>query len=54
MKGSCARLTERGQGGGSCELVESEDRLDAVMESIHRRIDTPVLTELARGDVGWI
>jgi Ca-activated chloride channel homolog len=31
-------------GGGSCELVESEDRLDEVMERIHRRIGTPVLT----------
>jgi Ca-activated chloride channel family protein len=31
-------------GGGCCELVESEDRLDAVMDRIHRRIGTPVLT----------
>lgn len=31
-------------GGGACELVESEDRLDEVMERIHRRIGTPVLT----------
>jgi Ca-activated chloride channel family protein len=31
-------------GGGSCELVESEDRLDEVMDRIHRRIGTPVLT----------
>jgi Ca-activated chloride channel homolog len=39
-------------GGGACELVESEDRLDEVMARVHRRIDTPVLTELhleARG-----
>ena len=35
-----------GLGGGACELVESEDRLDAVMARIHRRIGTPVLTEL--------
>jgi Ca-activated chloride channel family protein len=35
-----------GLGGGGCELVESEDRLDAVMGRIHRRIGTPVLTEL--------
>jgi Ca-activated chloride channel family protein len=33
-------------GGGSCELVESEDRLDEVMDKIHRRIATPVLTGL--------
>jgi Ca-activated chloride channel family protein len=33
-------------GGGACELVESEDRLDEVMERLHRRIGTPVLTGL--------
>jgi Ca-activated chloride channel homolog len=33
-------------GGGSCELVESEDRLDEVMDKVHRRIDTPVLTDV--------
>jgi Ca-activated chloride channel family protein len=33
-------------GGGACELVESEDRLDAVMDKVHRRIATPVVTEL--------
>ena len=33
-------------GGGSCELVESEDRLDAVMDKVHRRIGTPVLAGL--------
>jgi len=35
-----------GAGGGLCELVESEDRLDAVMAKVHRRIGTPVATEL--------
>jgi len=35
-----------GIGGGSCELVEGEDRLDEVMDKIHRRIGTPVLTEV--------
>ncbi len=38
--------------GGLCELVESEDRLDDVMAKVHRRIGTPVATELrldARG-----
>ena len=33
-------------GGGSCELVESEDRLDEVMDKIHCRIATPVLSGL--------
>ena len=33
-------------GAGCFELVESEDRLDQVMDKIHRRIGTPVLTEL--------
>ena len=33
-------------GGGLCELVESEDRLDAVMAKVHRRIGMPVATEL--------
>jgi Ca-activated chloride channel family protein len=34
-------------GGGLCELVESEDRLDVVMTKVHRRIGTPIATELA-------
>ncbi len=34
-------------GGGSCELVESEDRLDEVMAKVHRRVATPVLVELS-------
>jgi Ca-activated chloride channel family protein len=34
-------------GGGLCELVESEDRLDTVMAKIHQRIGTPIATELA-------
>ncbi|HSD89614.1 MAG TPA: VWA domain-containing protein, partial [Kofleriaceae bacterium] len=46
-----------GAGGGLCELVESEDRLDAVMAKVHRRISTPVATDLrleAHGmDVHW-
>jgi Ca-activated chloride channel family protein len=33
-------------GGGLCELVESEDRLDAVMAKVHRRVGAPVATEL--------
>jgi Ca-activated chloride channel family protein len=39
------RLAERG--GGSCELVESEDRLDEIMAAVHRRIGTPILTGLS-------
>jgi Ca-activated chloride channel family protein len=31
-------------GGGRCELVESEDRLDEAMERIHRRIGAPLVT----------
>jgi Ca-activated chloride channel family protein len=33
-------------GGGRCELVESEDRLDAAMEHIHRRIGAPTVVGL--------
>jgi Ca-activated chloride channel family protein len=33
-------------GGGRCELVESEDRLDEAMEHIHRRIGAPLGTDL--------
>jgi hypothetical protein len=33
-------------GGGRSEVVESEDRLDEVMDMLHRHIGTPVLTEL--------
>ena len=33
-------------GAGRAELVESEDRLDAAMEQIHRRIGSPVVTDL--------
>jgi len=33
-------------GGGRCELVESEDRLDAAMDLIHRRIGAPSVTDL--------
>ena len=33
-------------GGGRCELVESEDRLDEAMDHIHRRIGAPLVTSL--------
>lgn len=36
-----------GLGGGRCELVESEDRLDEALDRIHLRIGTPLLTDLA-------
>ncbi|GAA4555738.1 VIT domain-containing protein [Planotetraspora kaengkrachanensis] len=33
-------------GSGRCELVESEDRLDEAMEHIHRRIGSPLVTDI--------
>jgi Ca-activated chloride channel family protein len=33
-------------GGGTCDLVESEDRLDEVMDAVNRRIGAPLLTGL--------
>src|SRR5690606_23735214 len=33
-------------GGGRCELVESEDRLDVAMDRIHRRIGAPMVHSL--------
>jgi Ca-activated chloride channel family protein len=33
-------------GGGRCELVESEDRLDAAAARIHQRIGAPLVTGL--------
>ena len=41
-----------GASGGLCELVESEDRLDAVMAKVHRRIGTPIATELSLTPTG--
>jgi Ca-activated chloride channel family protein len=37
--------------GGRCELVESEDRLDAALRAIHHRIAAPLVTELRVLDV---
>src|SRR5206468_10245659 len=45
------RLAERG--GGACELVESEDRLDEAMQAIHRRVGTPLLSGLALEPEGF-
>jgi Ca-activated chloride channel family protein len=33
-------------GGGACELVESEDRLDEALDRVRQRIGTPVLADL--------
>jgi Ca-activated chloride channel family protein len=41
-----------GLGGGACELVESEDRLDEVMDRVHRCIGAPVLTDLELAPAG--
>jgi len=43
-----------GLGGGAFELVESEDRLDEVMGRVHRRIGTPVLTDLELEPAGLV
>ena len=39
-------------GGGLCELVESEARLDEVMNKIHRRIGAPIVTSLSLRGAG--
>ncbi|MGE0707422.1 MAG: VIT domain-containing protein [Planctomycetota bacterium] len=41
-------------GGGGCEIVESEHRLDEVMDSVHRRIGAPLLTELRLEGAGGL
>ncbi|ACU73323.1 Vault protein inter-alpha-trypsin domain protein [Catenulispora acidiphila DSM 44928] len=41
-------------GGGHCELVESEDRLDDAMDAIHHRIATPLVTGLHLTGVGGL
>lgn len=43
-----ASLLERlaAYGGGHCELVESEDRLDEVLRAVHRRLGAPLLTDV--------
>jgi len=46
-EGFLHRLAKLGAGGSSCELVESEKRLDAVMDSVHRRIGTPVVVDVS-------
>jgi Ca-activated chloride channel homolog len=39
-------------GGGRCELVESEDRLDAALDRIHRRIASPLVTGVSLSATG--
>ena len=41
-------------GAGLFELVESEDRLDVVMDKIHRRIGLPVVQQLSLTSQGFI
>ena len=41
-------------GGGMCEVVESEERLDEVLDKVHRRIGTPVLTALRLEPAGLL
>jgi Ca-activated chloride channel family protein len=48
--GFLGRLASAGH--GRCELVESEDRLDAAMERIHRRIGAPAVTGLRLDGTG--
>ena len=48
--GFLGRLGELGAGG--FELVESEDRLDDVMDRVQRKIGTPVVTELSIAEGG--
>jgi Ca-activated chloride channel family protein len=52
--GFLRRLADIGR--GSCELVESEGRLDEAMDRIHRLIGTPVLTNvrLKPVDFDWV
>jgi Ca-activated chloride channel family protein len=40
-------------GGGFCEVVESEDRLDEVMHKLQRRIEQPLLSGLKMEAVGF-
>jgi Ca-activated chloride channel family protein len=40
-------------GRGACELVESEQRLDQVMDQVHRHIGAPVLTGLHLEPAGF-
>jgi Ca-activated chloride channel family protein len=52
-EGFLRRLAEAGGSGGGSEVVESEERLDATLDAIHRRIGTPLLTNLHLEPQGW-
>lgn len=45
-EGFLRRLSELGDGGGSSEVVETEERLEEAMEAIARRLGAPVLLKL--------
>lgn len=49
--GFLRRLADMGR--GACELVESEDRLDDVMEHLHRLTSSPALCDLRLEPIGW-
>ncbi|MEK6233305.1 MAG: VIT domain-containing protein [Planctomycetales bacterium] len=40
-------------GDGACDLVESEDRLDEVMDRVHRAIGLPALTDVTLEPMGF-
>jgi Ca-activated chloride channel homolog len=50
-EGFLKRLAELG--GGTCDIVESEDRLDEVMDQVHRGIGQPALSELRLEPLGF-
>jgi Ca-activated chloride channel homolog len=49
--GFLRRLADLSRGG--CELVESEGRLDEVMEHLHRLTSSPVVCDLRLEPIGW-
>ncbi len=49
--GFLRRLAELSR--GACELVESEERLDAVMDHLHRLTSAPVLRDVRLEPIGW-
>jgi Ca-activated chloride channel family protein len=49
--GFLRRLADLGR--GACELVESEERLDDVMDHLRRLIGAPVLRDLRLEPIGW-
>ena len=45
-EGFLRKLSALGEGGGVCELAETEERLEAALETIHRRLGSPALRGL--------